>query len=994
MNLILQAIKSMFRKVNMMFNQLSNKVEIAQTNAVEAKALAEKQSDWNQNDETAPDYIKNKPFGDIGETHLLAESKLPDHDSSYCGLPYHKFESDASYYLRIDGVDYQGFIRDGYNTLDFYHSDETRIGALFSPEDDPTSLELNLNYSYFNITIPLTFELIEVKCQKIDSKFLHVPDWNQNDENAPDYIKNKPFYEIEKREVLVEEITFNVVNGRAEGILDFFNANVGDTLVVTFDGVEYESVMTIDGDACYWLIFDTPQGRVEIYDYDTVYFDNDGNHTLKIEKNLGTLKKIDGKFLYNADWNQNGSNEPDYVKNRTHYIDADGNYVPLNERYIPDSIARSSAVNGINSRIDDASSVVASPASYFKVDHYNGIITDLTTEGETATNIVIPSKIGETDITILEHESLAFTENLVSVIIPNSVNIIVGSAFARCTNLTNVTIPNSVTSIGGYAFEYCAKLTNITIPKGVTIIAVDTFKECTGLTNIDLPDGLVTIQDSAFQHCTSLTNIDLPKDLKQICEYAFSGCSGLTSINIPSKVVYIGKHAFRYCTNLNTIIIPRSVNNIAYCTFFNCSNLTTVYYEGTEEEWNAITIDDGNDELINATKVFNYGTPIQKLPVVDSDDAGKSLQVSETGEWIVEENESNSIIDVIELPTENIDENVFYRLFTAEMTGKNAYMYHCYIVNELPETGCYYDTTRSKIVLYYNLGDGELYMYSEETAVNKTGLSIGWHTIEEFYELMNYTWGGILTDSNEADNSDMTHRLLLMYNIWYHKDGQWITTKSMCKEEAEAGSVAFNTYYNKALGQYSLAHGFNTHAEGRGSHAEGCGSHAEGDYSHTEGYKSYSEGYGSHAEGVETYAQGNYSHTEGYLTYAKDWHTHAEGCGTVAGCKNQHVQGQYNIIDPEYVKDNNLKLGQYAHIVGNGTADDARSNAHTLDWNGLAWFAGGLKVGGAGQDDENAKEVALKEDIAPAVEEAVAGIKDDLVSDVLSALPMWEGGNY
>ena len=32
----------------------------------------------------------------------------------------------------------------------------------------------------------------------------------------------------------------------------------------------------------------------------------------------------------------------------------------------------------------------------------------------------------------------------------------------------------------------------------------------------------------------------------------------------------------------------------------------TVYYTGTEEEWNLINIDDGNDRLLNATIYFNY----------------------------------------------------------------------------------------------------------------------------------------------------------------------------------------------------------------------------------------------------------------------------------------------------------------------------------------------------------------------------------------------------
>ena len=47
----------------------------------------------------------------------------------------------------------------------------------------------------------------------------------------------------------------------------------------------------------------------------------------------------------------------------------------------------------------------------------------------------------------------------------------------------------------------------------------------------------------------------------------------------------------------------------------------------------------------------------------------------------------------------------------------------------------------------------------------------------------------------------------------------------------------------------------------------------------------------------------------------------------------------------------------YAHIVGNGDYNTP-SNAHTLDWNGVAWFADSVKVGGTSQDDTNAKTLA------------------------------------
>ena len=69
--------------------------------------------------------------------------------------------------------------------------------------------------------------------------------------------------------------------------------------------------------------------------------------------------------------------------------------------------------------------------------------------------------------------------------------------------------------------------------------------------------------------------------------------------------------------------------------------------------------------------------------------------------------------------------------------------------------------------------------------------------------------------------------------------------------------------------------------------------------------------------------------------------SHKEGLGTIACSDNQHVQGKYNIEDTE---------SKYAHIVGNGSSNTTRSNAHTVDWSGNAWFSGDVKVGGTDYD--------------------------------------------
>lgn len=87
---------------------------------------------------------------------------------------------------------------------------------------------------------------------------------------------------------------------------------------------------------------------------------------------------------------------------------------------------------------------------------------------------------------------------------------------------------------------------------------------------------------------------------------------------------------------------------------------------------------------------------------------------------------------------------------------------------------------------------------------------------------------------------------------------------------------------------------------------------------------------------------GNCSFVAGNLCIAPGFCAAAIGYFLVAASAFQNVQGKCNRIDRET---------KYAHIVGNGENYDKRSNAHTLDWEGNAWFAGDVYVRGTSQDD-------------------------------------------
>lgn len=143
----------------------------------------------------------------------------------------------------------------------------------------------------------------------------------------------------------------------------------------------------------------------------------------------------------------------------------------------------------------------------------------------------------------------------------------------------------------------------------------------------------------------------------------------------------------------------------------------------------------------------------------------------------------------------------------------------------------------------------------------------------------------------------------------------------------------------------------NDYKIGRNAFAEGFNSKASGLCSHAEGSVTIASGDSAHAEGGTTSATGDYSHSEGYLTYATGDYSHAEGYLTEASSAYQHVEGKYN------VKDNHSK---YLHIVGNGISTTNRSNAHTLDKDGNAWYSGDVYVGstsGTNKDDGSIKLV-------------------------------------
>lgn len=189
----------------------------------------------------------------------------------------------------------------------------------------------------------------------------------------------------------------------------------------------------------------------------------------------------------------------------------------------------------------------------------------------------------------------------------------------------------------------------------------------------------------------------------------------------------------------------------------------------------------------------------------------------------------------------------------------------------------------------------------------------------------------------------------------------------------ESVSYTYKNGVSKTL-QDVVANGHASHVEGGLNQADGNCSHVEGygnfvastgKTGHAEGWQVYVSGESAHGEGYNNAVTGNNSHVEGYLNQVLSANSHGEGKNNIVNGSVSHAEGEGNIVNGNHQhvqgKYNSPLGSDYLHIVGNGESDSKRSNAHTLDKNGNAWYAGTVKVGGTSYSD--ASEVALKSDV-------------------------------
>ncbi len=227
----------------------------------------------------------------------------------------------------------------------------------------------------------------------------------------------------------------------------------------------------------------------------------------------------------------------------------------------------------------------------------------------------------------------AFTDCglLEEVTIPNSVNVINESAFSGCSGLSSITLPNSVTQIDDLAFESCMQLKTVVAP-GVKTLGNKVFTGCANLSSMTFSDEFTAMGSEVFNDCTSLTKITgwtVDNKLTTVTEKAFANAPALTELHVPRDVKEIKQSAFEGCVALKNVGIPAACRTIEVGAYSGCP-VTDVYYEGTKEQWEAISIGASNESLKNATMHYESYNVYPPTGVFKIDPVSATVEIGAT----------------------------------------------------------------------------------------------------------------------------------------------------------------------------------------------------------------------------------------------------------------------------------------------------------------------------------------------------------------------------
>lgn len=222
------------------------------------------------------------------------------------------------------------------------------------------------------------------------------------------------------------------------------------------------------------------------------------------------------------------------------------------------------------------------------------------------------------------------TDQMVSVVLPNTVATVEAHAFVNCKMLAEVCAVNAEINVHEYSGLYDNALSRVSARGDLSYHAVtdngstyyfvregdktstiwalvayegeaeavalpapekvaEGYTACTSyavkesvcengsLTSLTVPAGVTEIGDRAFLNCFDLTSVTVPKGLVRIGNDAFNGTK-ITSLSVPATVTEIGTQAFYGCFALGNLEFAErnTALTVGEYAFYRCTGLTAL----------------------------------------------------------------------------------------------------------------------------------------------------------------------------------------------------------------------------------------------------------------------------------------------------------------------------------------------------------------------------------------------------------------------------------
>lgn len=206
----------------------------------------------------------------------------------------------------------------------------------------------------------------------------------------------------------------------------------------------------------------------------------------------------------------------------------------------------------------------------FKYNQKDGFIEikGLTLEGKKYAVHEVPSEINGIPVKVIASGAFHDRKEMLSISLPNSVEMIGDYAFSKCSSLRSIKLPKSLKYIGDHSFFGATALENIIGGNNVSHIGNSAFY---GTQWIKRQHDFAVIGKTLYKYVGQNSKIDIPQGIRSISSYAFAD-TNITSVrSINAKLVW-GEGIFYKCSQLQSVELP--IKNITPFMFYGCSKLT------------------------------------------------------------------------------------------------------------------------------------------------------------------------------------------------------------------------------------------------------------------------------------------------------------------------------------------------------------------------------------------------------------------------------------